>query len=117
MADGGDSGAGGGEGPLHFSKKDTSTAIYVVQVYFARFDCQLSGKVREDSDRTVVIAVLYWHLPSWRNCDSCYVFHLASPLLASTACGGPGVSCLGLLPVRTMIHLFIRTPLISRNIS
>ena len=33
-ADGGDGGAGGGEGPLRFSrsKKDSSTAIYVVQV-------------------------------------------------------------------------------------
>ena len=27
MADGGDGGAGGGEGPLRFSKKDNSTAI------------------------------------------------------------------------------------------
>ena len=35
MADGGDGGAGGGEGPLRFSKKDSSTAIYVVQVYFS----------------------------------------------------------------------------------
>ena len=30
MAEGGDGGAGGGEEPLHFSKKDSSTAIYVV---------------------------------------------------------------------------------------
>ena len=37
----------------------------------ARFDCQLSGKAREDSDRTVVIAILYWHLPLWRNCERC----------------------------------------------
>ena len=99
MGDGGNGGAGGGEGPLHFSKKDSSTAIYAVQVYSraghhrssARFDCQLSGKAREDSDHTV----LYWHLPSWRNCEHCnnfFGFHSPSPLLASTAYGGPGVS-------------------------
>ena len=35
MADGGDGGAGGGEGPLRFLKKDSSTAIYIVQVYFS----------------------------------------------------------------------------------
>ena len=35
MTEGGDGGAGGGEGPLRFSKKDSSTAIYVVQVYFS----------------------------------------------------------------------------------
>ena len=40
----------------------------------ARFNCQLSGKAHEDSDRTIMIAVLYWHLPSWRNCEHCNNF-------------------------------------------
>ena len=51
MADGGDDGAGGGEGPLRFSKKDSSTAIYVVQVYFSGWPPLLKRTFRLSAPR------------------------------------------------------------------
>ena len=61
------------KGPCVSRRKTAVPTIYVVQVGVL-FDCQLSEKAREDSDHTVVIAVLYRHLPSWRNCERCNNF-------------------------------------------
>ena len=54
MADGGDGGAGGGEGPLCFSKKDSSTAIYAVQVYFSGWPPLVEHTIRISSQERPV---------------------------------------------------------------
>jgi len=77
VADGGDVGARGSGKPLHFSGKDSSIAICVVQVYFLGWaitaqvltstvvSARLSGKAHKDSDHIISIAIVHWCLPWW----------------------------------------------------